>query len=776
MSRWIIAGITAALVVGFTIWWWIPGLDANVPFIETFCGSLQCSFAERASIYGGLMALLAIAFTLYFFLTSEGRTPRRKDGTSQTRTGRTGDIRDSNVGNVEGAVSGSGAVGVVVGAQGSPIVTGEHATVNVGSPQPDAASHPDSALHQLREPVADFTGREDALGRLLREVGESGVTISGVQGMGGIGKTELALVLAHEIAPDHTDAQIFLDLRGASNEPATVSEAMSHVIRAFDTKARIPQDEAGLAALYHSTLRGKRALLLMDNASGAEQVQPLIPPSGCLLLVTSRFRFTLPGMHTENLSVMSEEDARDLLLSIALRIGDHADAIAELCGRLPQALRLAGSALKVREDLTPEAYIGRLQDTPTRFQELDKAYASIATSYELLSGESQRRFRMLAVFPETFDVGGAAAVWELEGDQAQDTLSDLRTYSLLDWSAPTSRYHLHDLVRDFAASQLDDDESEGARLRHSSHYVEVLARADRLYRDGGDSTLPGLGLFDADIENIRTGQRWAADNRDGDSAATELCSRYASAGPSIFLIRLHLAERILWLEAGLQAARTLGHRRAEAVHLGNLGTAYFSVAEYRMAIEHQERSLAIERELGSRLGEGQSLGNLGNAYYALGEYDEAIKYHQRSLAILRELGNRLGEGQSLGSLGLAFHGLGEYHKAIRYHEQHLAIAKEFGDRMGEGQSTGNLGNAYNALEEYDKAIDYYEKQLWIAREIGDRIGEANGLFNMSTSLHARGDREAATERMEEALAIFEAMEVPEAERARNSLSELRGEA
>ncbi len=416
--------------------------------------------------------------------------------------------------------------------QGSAVVTGEHTTVNVAPPAPLQTTGIASALHQLRQPVADFTGRRDVLERLSRVVVESGVAISGVRGMGGIGKTELALVLAHRLISYYPDAQIFLDLRGASDNPTKASEAMSHVIRAFDAQAQLPQDEGGLSALYYSTLSSKRALLLMDNASNAEQVEPLIPPAGCLLLVTSRSRFTLPGMNIEDVDAMLPGEARDLLLAIAPRIENHADAIADLCGYLPQALRLAGSALAARDDLTPEDYIDRLRNTATRLRELGEAYASIGTSYDLLSEELQRRFRLLAVFPETFDVAGAAAVWELESAQAQNALSDLRTYSLLEWSQATRRYHLHDLVRDFADSQMQPEERTTAGQRHSAYYGEILDRAANLFRQGGNSTLPGLGLFDTETGNIRAGQRWAADNRGADSAATVLRSTYASVGPS----------------------------------------------------------------------------------------------------------------------------------------------------------------------------------------------------------------------------------------------------
>jgi len=132
---------------------------------------------------------------------------------------------------------------------------------------------------------------------------------------------------------------------------------MAHVIRAYHPTAKVPDTEAELYGLYRSVLHGQRALLLMDNAASAEQVEPLIPPESCVLLVTSRRHFTLPGLCAKNLEALSPKDANKLLLTIAPRIDQQADEIARLCGYLPLALRLAGSALMNFANLTPTDYV-----------------------------------------------------------------------------------------------------------------------------------------------------------------------------------------------------------------------------------------------------------------------------------------------------------------------------------------------------------------------------------------------------------------------------------
>ena len=171
-----------------------------------------------------------------------------------------------------------------------------------------------------------------------------------------MGKTALALKLAEQLKPDYPDAQFYLDLKGVT-QPLTPRDAMAHVVRAWHPTAQLPEKEEELAPLYRSVLDGKRALLLMDNARDAQQVAPLIPPAGCLLLVTSRKHFTLPGLLEMNLDKLPPADARDLLLRIAPRLQtentDQLDELARLCGYLPLALRAVASALQEKKNISP---------------------------------------------------------------------------------------------------------------------------------------------------------------------------------------------------------------------------------------------------------------------------------------------------------------------------------------------------------------------------------------------------------------------------------------
>ena len=606
-------------------------------------------------------------------------------------------------------------------------------------------------LHEVPGPPRDFTGREDELNELLASIEGGGVTISGLQGMGGIGKTALALKLVELLKPRYADAQFYLDLKGASTHPLSVTEALAHVVRGYQPAAKLPDTESELRGLYLSVLDGKRALLLMDNAANAEQVEPLIPPACCLLLVTSRQHFTLPGLAAKNLDTLSATDASELLMTIAPRIGTQADEIAALCGYLPLALRLAAAALAQYRNLSPADYIRRLQDGQQRLKLID---ASLSLSYELLSEELRERWRWLAVFPDTFAGDAAAAAWTVGADEAQDTLGQLMVNSLVEWNETSDRYRLHDLARLFAHAKLSAEECAVGQKRFATHYKEVLTATNKLYLEGGRSLLRGLALFDLEWGNIQKGHAWvAAQTEVEDHDVARLGMTYPNDGTSVLSLRQHPRDQLRWLEIALAAARRLQERQGEGATLGNLGIAHAALGETRRAIQYYEQQLTIAREVNDRRGEGAALGDLGLAYYTLGESQRAIPFHEQRLTIAREMGDRRGESAALNNLGLAYAALDQTRRAIPFYEQRLAIAREIGDRRSEGSALNNLGLAYAAEGETRRAISFYEEAVLIHREIGDRRGEGNALGNLGIAYKNEGEIRLAIEFYEQQLAI-----------------------
>ncbi|HYO63996.1 MAG TPA: tetratricopeptide repeat protein [Pyrinomonadaceae bacterium] len=595
-----------------------------------------------------------------------------------------------------------------------------------------AAATLGAALHQLPSPPADFTGRAAELAELTSAVEQGGVQISGLRGMGGIGKTALALKLAQQLTPRFPDAQFYLDLKGArqpGQQPLTAAEALAHVVRAYHPTAKLPDDENELRALYLSVLHGQRALLVMDNAADRAQVEPLIPPPPCALIVTSRQHFTLPGLRARDLDTLPPSDAEQLLLAIAPDIGQHAADLARLCGYLPLALRLAASALAERPDLTPADYLRRLADTQRRLKVLDEVEISLTLSYDLLTPNLQKLWRTLAVFPATFDKQAAAAVWQLDADAAHDALGHLLKYSLLDWDEEIARYRLHDLARLFADDRLGESDRYTAQKLHAGHYLAVCWAADALYKQGHEAFMQALALFDSEWPNIQTGQAWSTAHAREDNEAASLCSQYPSIGVYLLYLRQRPCERISWLESALTAARQLKDRAAESDALGNLGLAYADLGEALRAIEFYEQHLIIARELGDRYGEAADFGNLGNAYAKLGETHRAIELFEQQLSIAKEIGYRRAESNAINSLGTAYAQLGETRRAMEFYEQRLVIVRELGDIRNESTTLFNMGVTLDELGARDEAISYLEAALEIRERIGDpRAGKVRALL------------------------------------------------
>src|SRR5262247_440634 len=630
---------------------------------------------------------------------------------------------------------------------------------------------PMATFHQLPPPLPEFVGRSAELVELYAARANHDVRVLSVQGPGGAGKTTLALKLADQLKIHYPDAQFYIDLKGASPQPLSVIEAQSAVIRAYLPTVCLPENEVELDRLYHSVLMGKRVLLLLDNAAGAQQVAPLIASDGCITIVTSRDQLALPGMFSKQLGSLSPSEARDFLMRIVPRIDGQAAKVSELCDHLPLALRLAASALLISADLKVADYVQRMERlqwagpasdraSRERGQQLAAARqplhqpplhpvdAVLSMSYDLLVPGLQKLWRMLAVFRDTFDVSAAASVWQITPVRTNNALDRLMAYSLIERNRATGRYRLHDLAARFAETRSNEQEMTVARQRFSAHYQSVLHEADALYEQGGESLRRGLGLVDLEWSNIQEGQVWAATHVDDDHAARELCNSYPDAGRYVLELRQRPRERIRWSEAALTAAQKLNQRNAAVRHLVALGDSYNDLAEVHHAMGCYEQALEIAREACDRRGEAEALSGLGAAHYLGGGLKRACDLHREALELFSRVGPRRREADSLGNLGLAYFATGDLRNALILFDQQFKAAREIGDRRGESQALGGLGTTHYAQGDTERAAELFNQQLAITREIADRRGEASALGNL-------GSAYAALKRHRQAIAFHE---------------------
>ena len=649
-------------------------------------------------------------------------------------------------------------------------------------------------LNTLPLQTAHFEGRGEEEERLLSALARgAGVqAISALRGIGGIGKTELAVRVAHKLSLHYPAAQLLVALKGTTAEPTSPRAAMEDVLRRFEPEAKLPDDDDAVAELYRDCLGNRKALLILDNARDAAQVMPLLPPPPSAALVTSRPLLDLPGVDGYRLDSLERPQSCALLAAL---VGEPAltdtelDALADACVDHPLSVQVAGNFLANRRDrLSLDGYIKRISADreALRLERVEgfDVMAALGASLALLVDDDPtlaERWRDLTVFPADFDGPAAAAVWGATeqnppAEAALDVLSRLEEMAFVEPGGGPERFRLHDLMGDLARQGQPEERFRGPATRHAAHYCAVLEQARQHYLEGGaGGVMAALRLFDLERGNVDAGQALAAKALGSDKDAAALAYQYADAGAYVLSLRLHPRDQIRWSEDAAAGARETGNRSGEGNALGNLGLAYADLGETRKAIEFHEQNLEIAREIGDRRGEGNALGNLGNAYAALGETRKAIEFHEKALVISREIGDRRAEGQDLGNLGLAYARLGETRKAIALYEQQLEITREIGDRCGEGNALGNLGNAYARLGETRKAIELYEQQLEIAREIGDRRGEGSVLANLGVAYARLGETRKAIEHYEQALSIFVAIEDPNADIVRESLAAARAQ-
>lgn len=371
-------------------------------------------------------------------------------------------------------------------------------------------------LRELPPEVADITGRERELTRLLRLIGDRAAddhptaTVITLFGLPGVGKTTFAVHIGHRLVEHYPDGCFFLDLHGMDAGRLTPEQALGRLLLALGvTEGRLPRGVDERAGLYRALLRDRKVLLVLDNVADEAQIRPLLPGSPrCLVLLTSRR--ALPGLesvHRVLLDVLSPGASVSLLGSIidparAAADPEAAARVAELCGHLPLALRIAGNRLASRPRWSLGTLVRQLDDHQRRLTALTAGDLEIRSafevSYRLCEEFTRSLFRRLslATGPE-ITVDMAAQLAAVEPDIAEHTLEALVDASLLDTSAVEGRYVLHDLLRLFARERLIAEEPPEEVRRVSDRMADWLsrtgARAVRLLstaRGGAEKPLP----------------------------------------------------------------------------------------------------------------------------------------------------------------------------------------------------------------------------------------------------------------------------------------------
>ena len=649
-----------------------------------------------------------------------------------------------------------------------------------------------AAPRTLPRDIASFTGREAELQQLVSETAgaaHSGrvVGIHAIGGMAGVGKTAFAVHAAHQLAPLFPDGQIFLPLHGHTpgHQPVDPADALASLLLTVGVPvSQIPPktELEARTALWRDRLAGRRLLLLLDDAAGSEQVQPLLPGAGeSLVLVTSRRHLTaLDDAQAISLDTMAPGEAAQLLVRLAarpsLRPGDPAVAeITRLCGYLPLAVGIlarqlhhhpAWTAARLAADLTA-ARDDRLE--LLRAETLSVA-AAFGLSYQELTRGQRRLFRRLGLHPGAdIDAYATAALDGTGLAAARRHLDALYERHLIAEPAP-GRYRFHDLIREHARSLAASDPPAGrdaAAARLLDYYQHTTAIAEALLArqtqpSPGPAALPAPPAAVPDLPDRASALAWTRGERANLLACLDHAARTGQHA-RVIALTASLAGLLRhdgpWPDAitrhttAIRAARDLGDRLGQAGALTNLGDMRRLAGDYPAAAEALEEALCIYRGIGDRLGQANALHDLGLVWRQTGDYLAAAQALEEALGIYRGIGDPLGQANALSQLGIVRQLTGEFPAAAQPLEEALRIYRGIGDQRGQANALNNLGDVRRMTGNYPGAAQALEEALGISRDLGDRLGQANALAYLGAVRQLTGDYGGAAQAVEEALGI-----------------------
>jgi tetratricopeptide (TPR) repeat protein/transcriptional regulator with XRE-family HTH domain len=637
------------------------------------------------------------------------------------------------------------------------------------------------AASLLPHDIGSFTGRQDELRRLVdgaryaaRQPNLAGIFV--IEGMGGVGKTTLAVRVAHLVAGDFPDGQLFLDLHGYTSDlPAlNAHQALRSLLRALGVPNElIPVGKIDREAFYRNTVAGKRMLIICDNASSAAQVRPLIPGTGGgLVIITSRTNLrSLDDARVLPLRTPPEREAVELFRTVA-GTGHSADdpALAEvvrLCGFLPLAVRIIAARLSRRPALKLADIVAELRHENDRLANLQDEERSVTavfqSSLRSLPDPAERLlFQRLSLIPgPDFDAYAAASLTGAGYRETRQLLESLLDHNLLLQQIP-GRYQFHDLVRAYARTHSVPDAAR-ATSNLLDYYLYVARIADQAFERGLPRPgIPGTSVPGAGIPGTTTRQRrpaavpelttsaqaqaWLAAELTNLNAAAHLAARRRrpdvtiglSAALSDYLRAYGPWPRALALHvAALRAATEVRDAHGQASALRGIGGVQSRTGEIRESKTMLGQAVDIYRQLGDRHGQARALIEFGIAQRVSGD-TECLATFTEALAIYRELGDRHGQAAALNELGSVRWQTGPISEAQRHLLSALRIFRELGNRQGQAAALLYLGNVQLVMGELGPAEESLTEAGAIGRELGQPVLVANSQLYLGDVQRAAG--------------------------------------
>jgi tetratricopeptide (TPR) repeat protein len=638
------------------------------------------------------------------------------------------------------------------------------------------------AINSLPRDIDDFTGRAEVVSHLLAMIesspgnGKGPIAIHSIEGIGGVGKTSLAVHVAHRLTERYHDAALFIDMRahGEGRKPLTTYEAVGILLSDLGVPGeKIPDSLEARISTWRRELAHASALIILDNAASAEQVKDLLAAGpGCLFLITSRRRlFRLDGVSTVPLGILSPGEAATLfqrVLGIERSVGQEADIanMVQRLGYLPLAVRLAAAWLRQHHAWT-------VRDLLKLNMSQDITLRGIYTQcYRDLGPREKKFFRLLAVHPGSEITADAAAVLtRTTQPEAMHMLEELYDRYLIEEPLPR-RFKFHDLIKEFASQEISDmgssPERRDALLRLLEWYTFVASAASAsigmhdLFVVNAPVGVPddgaprderaGLDWFDAELGNLLACANYASDR-----SLLPYAWQIPASMTSYLRLRGFLAQAVTLLESALDSLMRQPDTTGEAIIRRRIGHVARLQGRYELSREQLEKSLELTTELGDRNGLAWCHHELGHLNRASKRYRQARAHFMDALAIQRDLQNSAAQAAAEINLAIVLHDNGDpadIGTARVYLHEALATAQQSGDRRAEAFALYQLGSLERDSGDSGTAREMLDRALAIYENAGNRHGEADCHFHLGKAERLDGNYESAMHHLNQALRIY----------------------
>jgi DNA-binding SARP family transcriptional activator/tetratricopeptide (TPR) repeat protein len=663
--------------------------------------------------------------------------------------------------------------------------------------------------------IADFTGRAEQIEQiyqgLIRAAGEEtglAAPILVIAGQGGVGKTSIAVHASHGLARHFTDGQLFADLHGGSSHPVAPIQVLGRFLRALGVPGpQIPDGLDERAEVYRNLLVDRKILVVLDDAVGESQVSPLLPGSGTAsVIVTSRSRLGgLAGGIRIRVDVFDSGQSLDLLARIAGggRVQAQpraAAAVAERCGHLPLALRIAGARLAARPHWSIQQLADRLADETRRLDELSHddvgIRASLSLTHQSASEQARRLLRRLALLEmPVFSGWISAALLDQPLAYAEDLLDELVNAQLVETAGSGtgvhSQYRLHELVRVFARERLAADEpgaEQDAAVERALGALLYLAEAAYRRYYGGDyvrisNNAPQWPLPEPLVERlVKDPLSWyereraalvAGVRQAAQAGLVELCWSLALSAETIFEARAYFDDWRETADIALLATRKALDVRGQAAMLYSRGALHLEQQRFGQARRDLHAAAQLFREAADDQGTALVTRHFAFMDGLSGRLDDAAAGYEQALATFRRTGDQVAAAyalQNMAQIKLERHQLDEAGELL---SEALRMCRAARCERVEAQVLSRMGQACLLAGEPARAVEEFDLALARIRDLGDAIGEAHVLPYVGVAKARLGEFDQARSALQRALKLAGTLSERLAEaRALLGLSEL----